>query len=425
MLKLREIYRLLAPLLMLIVSCSTPNSKNQDKSTSRTYKTASQILGDSNYQAICYGGYRYNTRDSQASLAQIIDDMKLLHATGISVLRTYNTKLKEIETILQSITVLQAEDSSFEMYVMLGAWIDCENAWTNKTPNHEKENEEANTLEIKRAVDLANKYPGIIKMISVGNEARVKWATAYYVQPKIILKWVNYLQNLKKENKLNKDIWITSSDNYASWGGGDTGYHGKDLEDLIHAVDFVSMHTYPVLDTHYDPGFWGSENSELRLPKKVAAEMLMQRAVAFAQKQYTGVVKYVRSVDSTKQVHIGETGWASFSDGYFGVDGSKACDEFKAGIYYKLIRQWTKKANISCFYFEAFDEKWKAAANINDAENHFGLFTIEGQAKFGLWHLVDQGVFKTLSRDGKPITKTYDGNLNTLLKELKLPPLKR
>lgn len=425
MLKLRVIYCLLAPLLMLIASCSTPSSKNQDSSTSRTSKTASQILGDSNYLAVCYGGYRYDTRDSQPTLAQIKDDMKLLHALGIKVLRTYNTRLKEIETILESISELQTEDTSFEMYVMLGAWIDCENAWSNKPPNHEKENEVENTMEIKRAVDLANKYPGIVKMISVGNEARVKWATAYFVQPHIILKWVNYLQNLKRENKLNKDLWITSSDNFASWGGGDTGYHSKDLEKLIHAVDFVSIHTYPVLDTHYDPGFWGSEKSELQIPKSEAAEMLMQRAVAFAQKQYTNVVKYIRSVDTTKQVHIGETGWASFSDGYFGVDGSKACDEFKAGIYYKQIRQWTKKAHISCFYFEAFDEKWKAASNINDAENHFGLLTIDGQVKFGLWHLVDQGVFKSLSRDGKPITKTYDGNLNTLLEELKLPPLKR
>lgn len=104
-------------------------------------------------------------------------------------------------------------------------------------------------------------------MISVGNEARVKWATAYFVQPNIVLKWVNYLQNLKKENKLDKDLWITSSDNFASWGGGDTTYHSKDMEKLIKAVDYVSIHTYPVLDTHYDPEFWGSKNQNFNFPK--------------------------------------------------------------------------------------------------------------------------------------------------------------
>ena len=422
MLKLITLYRFLALLfIIIIVSCSTPNSKNNNLQKTRTTKTAAQILCDSNYLGICYGGYRHTTRDSQPSLAQIKDDMKLLHAMGIKVLRTYNTRFKEIENILESITELQKEDSKFELYVMLGTWIDCENAWTNKQPNHEKENEVANAMEIKIAVELANKYPGIVKMISVGNEARVKWATAYFVQPNIVLKWVNYLQNLKKENKLDKNLWITSSDNFASWGGGDTIYHCKDLEKLIQAVDFVSIHTYPILDTHYDPDFWGSQRSEFQLPKSEAVEMLMQRAVGFAQKQYLSVVKYIRRVDSTKQIHIGETGWASTSDGYFGSDGSKACDEFKAGIYYKLMRKWTNEAKISCFYFEAFDEKWKATGNIKDAENHFGLFTIDGQAKYGLWHLVDKGVFKELKRDGNPIVKTYDGKKEDLFKIVELP----
>jgi exo-beta-1,3-glucanase (GH17 family) len=424
MLKLRIIYRFLALLwIIIIVSCSTPTSKNSNSPKSGSTKTAAQILGDSNYLAICYGGYRYDTRDSQPSLAQIKEDMKLLHAMGIKVLRTYNTKLKEIENILGAITELQKEDSTFELYVMLGAWIDCENAWTNKPPNHEKENEVANAMEIKRAFDLANKYPSIVKMISVGNEARVKWATAYFVQANVVLKWVNYLQNLKKENKLDKNLWITSSDNFASWGGGDTLYHGKDLEKLIQAVDFVSIHTYPVLDTHYDPNFWGSKISELQLPKSEATELLMQRAVEFAQMQYSNVVKYIRRVDSTKQIHIGETGWASSSDGFFGKDGSKACDEFKAGIYYKKIRKWTNEAKISCFYFEAFDEKWKAAGNINDAENHFGLFTIDGQAKYGLWHLVDKGVFKELKRDGNTAVKTFGGKKEDLLKTVEMPKL--
>ena len=33
-------------------------------------------------------------------------------------------------------------------------------------------------------------YPDIVKVLAVGNEAMVRWATSYYVQPSVILKWV-------------------------------------------------------------------------------------------------------------------------------------------------------------------------------------------------------------------------------------------
>ena len=114
------------------------------------------------------------------------------------------------------------------MYVMLGTWIDCKGAWT-EVRDHSSENLENNTSEIEKAIGLANQYSDIIKIISVGNEAMVHWAEAYYVTPEIILKWVNHLQKLKKEGKLPSDLWITSSDNFASWGGGDESYHKEEL----------------------------------------------------------------------------------------------------------------------------------------------------------------------------------------------------
>ncbi len=182
--------------------------------------------------------------------------MKLLAALNFKVVRTYNVHYQEVANLLKAITELKKEDANFEMYVMFGAWIDCKNAWTNLPPIHNEESER-NAIEIAEAVRLANEYPDIVKIIAVGNEAMVKWATSYYVTPNIILKWVNHLQDLKKKNKLPKDIWITSSDNFASWGGGDKEYHVEDLNKLIKAVDYISMHTYPMHDTHYNPDFWG------------------------------------------------------------------------------------------------------------------------------------------------------------------------
>jgi hypothetical protein len=86
-----------------------------------------------------------------------------------------------------------------------------------------------------------------------------------------------------------------------------------------------------------------------------------------------------------------------------------------------LMREWTNKAGISCFYFEAFNEKWKDAHNPYGSENHFGLFKINGEAKYPLWDLVDNGVFKGLKRNGNPITKTHNGKIEELMPHVLVP----
>ena len=86
------------------------------------------------------------------------------------------------------------------------------------------------------------------------------------------------------------------------------------------------------------------------------------------------------------------------------------------------MREWTNTAKISCFYFEGFNEPWKDAHNKKGSENHFGLFTVDGKAKYALWDMVDTGVFDGLTRNGNPITKTYNGDKEALLKEVLVPP---
>jgi exo-beta-1,3-glucanase (GH17 family) len=407
----------------IILSCEDDkkNEKLQKNPKQKIQLTAKDILGNPNYLAISYGGYRKSTRGIQPTVAEIKEDMKILHAMKIKILRTYNVQLAQAETILEAIRELKSENPSFEMYVMLGAWIDCKNAWTNHPVDHQIESDQ-NESEIARAVSLANKYPSIVKIIAVGNEAMVKWATSYYVQPSVILKWVSYLQNLKKENKLPKSLWITSSDNFASWGGGGDEYHTEDLNKLIEEVDYISMHTYPMHDTHYNPVFWYTKEEKPNIEK---VNNIMLRAKDYAASQYDGVANYVKSLGIKKPIHIGETGWASFSNGLYGNKGSKATDEYKEALFYWHMREWTAKAGISCFYFEAFDEVWKDAPNPKGSENHFGLFTIDGKAKYALWNLVDEGVFDGLGRNKNSITKTYNGNKDSLLLEVHVPPFKK
>lgn len=384
--------------------------------------TAEKLLGNPKYQGICYGGYRTNSRDIEPNVSEVKEDLKILAALDIKIIRTYNLHREEIVNVLKAITELKKENPKFEMYMMLGVWIDCKNAWTEIAPIHDEESQR-NTIEIQKAVELSNQYPEIIKIISVGNEAMVKWATSYYVTPAIILKWVNHLQELKKTEQLPKNLWITSSDNYLSWGGGDEQYQTEDLNSLIKAVDYISLHSYPIHDERYFPEIWGIKENETNLSDKMKIDAAMLRSRDYAISQYNGVVKYMKSIGVDKTVHIGETGWTTIDNIYYGDKGSKAADEYKAAQYYKLMREWSNKEKITCFYFEAFDENWKDSANPLGSENHFELFNLQNQAKFALWDKVDKGIFNGLTRNGKPITKTYNGDENALWQDVKVPRL--
>ena len=378
-------------------------------------KSAKEILGNPNYPAISYGGYRERTRDIEPTKDQIKEDILILHAAGFRVIRTYDVHLSLAKNTLEVIRELKLLDKNFEMYVMLGAWITAANPNTDNVI-HNIEDEEFNSFEVFEAIRLTNLYPDIVKIIAVGNEAMVHWASGYFVTPDIILNWVNYLQNLKKKNKLPKDTWITSSDNFAAWGGGDDVYHTEDLINLINAVDYISMHTYSFHDTHYNPSFWNHSNEALTEIAK--AEELMLKSKEYSKSQFLSVRKFLDSIGVNKQVHIGETGWASIDNSFYGPEGTRAADEYKQYLYFNHMNDLCEELQISCFYFSAFDEPWKDFANISGSENHFGLFTEEGKAKYLMWDSVDAELFNGLQRGNGKITKTYEGDKELLIKNI-------
>ena len=401
----------------LIASCS----KSGDLVMS---KNAKDIIGNNNYPAISYGGYRGKSREVQPSIEDIKEDLQIMFAQGFRVIRTYDLHHPFAENTLKAISELKNSNSDFEMYVMLGAWIQCKDAFTD-LPIHNEEDLEGNKVEIAEAVRLAQDYQDIVKVIAVGNEAMVHWATSYHLEPKYILKWVKYLQDLKINGTINNNIWITSSDNFASWGGGSEEYHNDDLDELIRSVDYVSMHTYAFHDTYYNPVFWNLSGDSEDLSKKDIIKKAIQKAVEYELSQFNSVQEYIHGIDTSKQVHIGETGWSSVASDLYGYGGTEAADEYKLGLYYEMITDVCIAKSISCFYFSAFDEPWKDSQNENGSENHFGLFTVYGEAKYPLWKKVDQNVFDGLSRGGNPIKKTFNGDFDALLETSNLPPINK
>ena len=387
-------------------------------------KNAKDIIGNNSYPAISYGGYRGKSREIQPSIEDIKEDLKIMFAQGFRIIRTYDLHHPFAENTLKAISELKNSDPDFEMYVMLGAWIQCKDAFTD-LPIHNEEDLEGNKVEIAEAVRLAQDYQDIVKVIAVGNEAMVHWATSYHLEPKYILKWVKHLQDLKINGTINNNIYITSSDNFASWGGGSEEYHNDDLDELIRSVDYVSMHTYAFHDTYYNPIFWNLSGDSEDLSKKDIIKKAIQKAVEYELSQFNSVQEYIHGIDSSKQVHIGETGWSSVASDLYGYGGTEAADEYKLGLYYEMITDVCVAKSISCFYFSAFDEPWKDSQNENGSENHFGLFTVYGEAKYPLWKKVDQNVFDGLSRGGNPIKKTFNGDFDALLETSNLPPINK
>jgi len=397
--------------LLGLIACSGPKDRN-----------AAEILGNPKFPAIAYGGYRNVDRSQAPSVADIKEDLKILDAMGIRILRTYHARLYDhTPNLLQAIREMKLEDSDFEMYVMLGAWMQCEGAWTDN-PNHLKGDTTENQAEIKQAIKLAQEYPDIVKVIAVGNESMVHWAATYYVHPRIILKEVMYLQSLKADGSLPADLWITSSDNFASWGGDTEDYHLPALDSLIRAVDYLSVHSYPFHDTHYNPEWWWLPEGQDTLAKFKQIKLSVGRAIDRVDAQIAAVNSYLDDLGVEKEIHIGETGWASADNRFYGVEQSGAANEYMQMLYYLWIKAYCYDNRMACFYFEAFDEPWKDGENAGGSENHFGLFTVDGTAKAPLWNMVDKGVFEGLKRNGKPIRKTLDGDKDKAIALAGLPP---
>lgn len=96
-----EVLKLLAGIGILFFFTGTLSCKNQSDAVTPAQLdkarqiSAGDILGNKDYPAISYGCYRNPTRDLQPTLEELKEDMLILHAKGIRVLRTYNVQLPQ------------------------------------------------------------------------------------------------------------------------------------------------------------------------------------------------------------------------------------------------------------------------------------------------------------------------------------------
>jgi exo-beta-1,3-glucanase (GH17 family) len=81
-----------------------------------------------------------------------------------------------------------------------------------------------------------------------------------------------------------------------------------------------------------------------------------------------------------KPIAILEAGWATTA-----VEFPDQANEANQLRYYNELEGWAKSANMTVFFFEAFDEPWKGNPNNADgAEKHWGLFRVDRTPKLVL-----------------------------------------
>lgn len=289
-------------------------------------------------QAICYSGFREGQRPGHScpSYKEVKEDLLLLEGHW-DYLRLYDCDDHAI-TVLE---VISGEGLDFK--VMLGAFIEAEMNNFNcpwgggvYSESQLEENMERNQKKILHLIELANQYPEIIFSLSVGNEACVDW-TDHYVHEDKVLEYVITVQAQTEQP-------VTFCENYVPWL--------YKLEKLANAVDFISIHTYPVWEyKHIDEG------------------------IDYTKENYYAVVeKYPE-----KPVVITEAGWATQSNGS-GIDPHHVSESHQK-TYFDQLTVWTTEDRIPCFFFEAFDESWKGSTDPLEPEKHWGLFYIDRTPK--------------------------------------------
>ena len=288
-------------------------------------------------RAICYSGFRagQSPHGNFPSYEEIREDLLMLQ-NHWKYLRLYDCD-RHTEIVLD---VIEREKLDFK--IMLGAYIVAEAnnygcPWGGSYPEAELEKNKSMNLEkIRKLIDMANRYPDIIFSLSAGNEACVDWTDHYVPVEKVI----DYVKMIKKGAKQP----VTFCENYLPWL--------DKLKGLAEAVDFISIHTYPV---------WEYKN--------------IHEAMEYTKSNYFSVA----DTYPDKPVVITEAGWTTYSNGK-GICPSNVSEEFQS-IYYNDLMAWSDTEKILTFVFEAFDEPWKGSNEALDPEKHWGLFTVDRKPK--------------------------------------------
>jgi exo-beta-1,3-glucanase (GH17 family) len=289
-------------------------------------------------KAICYSGYRENqspVTKVYPTYEQVLEDLKILEK-DFSYIRMYDAS-EHCKTTLE---VIRNENLNLKVLIgidLLGEASNPQCAWGGDYTEEEvKRNIVYNEAQLQQAIKLANEYSDLLLGVSAGNEAVPEW-NENLVTPERVLYFVNEL-------KKHANVPVTYCDNNHYWN--------EHLKEVAKAVDFISIHIYPVwLGMDVEEGITVAINDHKRIKK----------------------------LYPNKQVIITETGWPTKSNGR-GIPVEHA-SELNQRFFNKEIDRWSEKEGIPVFFFEAFDEPWKGSKNPDEPEKHWGYYDVKRHPK--------------------------------------------
>ncbi len=282
-------------------------------------------------RAICYSGYRKGQSPKNKihpSYEQIKEDLSILEK-DFDYIRMYDASAYTRLTL----EVIKREQIKIKVMITMNLRGEISNpacAWGGEyTAEQIADNILENQKELSETIRLAQDYQDYVCAVSAGNEASPTWNENLVSTGRILY----FVKELKRQTK----VPVTYCDNIHMWK--------EELQPIAKAVDFISVHIYPV---------WEGK----RLAEAIDASI----------SQYLEIKKLYDS----KQVIITETGWPTRSNNLPILP--EYANEDNQLIFNKTIKMWTERNRITCFFFEAFDESWKGSDNIDEPEKHWGFY---------------------------------------------------
>ena len=295
--------------------------------TTRTFKP--YLKGKWIGNAVSYGCYRKGQEPGKQGPieSEILEDLKIV-SKHWNLIRLYSAD--EVSGLILNVI----KKHKLPIKVMLGVWLENQ---TNKT-----EKKLANTQQVARAIELANKYDNIVCAVSVGNETQVSWS-AHRMEVTDLVKYIRAVRSC-----INAPV--TTADDYNFW-------NKPESKIVADEVDFIVTHIYPL---------WNG--------------IVLEKAIEWMDTIY---YQDVQKNHPEKSIVIGETGWATEYNPAKtgpGEQGTLIKGDVSINSQEKFLIQldeWVKKNKITTFLFEAFDESWKGGnenSSTQEIEKHWGVF---------------------------------------------------